>query len=154
MDFYLLGCVALLLLWTELHEGCGQTQCSLLEGLAFSLPGHMLVLYWEGLHIQLTKKPYGRDICLWSNCDSVQHDRNKVLLFPLKLIIKRVEFVAVNFIVFLQVVLFFSPSLFVLTWFLGGFSFCYLISRENILLVSLASYISSMFWHGGACGPF
>lgn len=146
--------MALLLLWTELHAGCGQMQCSLLEGLSFSLPGHMLVRYWEGLHIQLTEKPYRRDICLWRNCDSVQHDRNKVLLFPLKLIIKRVEFVAVNFIVFLQVVLFFSPSLFVLTWFLGGFSFCYLISRENILLFSLASYISSMFWHGGACGPF
>lgn len=45
----------------------------------------------------------------------MQHDRNKVLLFPLKLIIKRVEFVAVNFIVFLQVVLFFSlPCLFLL----------------------------------------
>lgn len=100
------------------------------------------------------KKSYGRDICFWRNCDSVQHDKNKVLLFPLKLIIKRVEFIAVNFIVFLQVVLFFFPSLFVLTWFLGGFSFCYLISRENILLFNLASCIRSMFWHGGACGPF
>lgn len=75
----------------------------------------MLVLYAAGFHIQLPKRSYGRDICLWRNGDSAHHDRNKVLLFPLKLIIKRVEFVALNFIVFLQVRLFFFPSLFVLT---------------------------------------
>jgi len=59
-------------------------------------------------------KSCSREISFWRNCDGVQHDRNKVLLFPPKLIIKRVELVAVNFIVFLQVVLFFFPSLFVL----------------------------------------
>lgn len=75
----------------------------------------MLVLCGEEFHIQLTKKCYGRHICFWRNCGSVPHDRNKVLLFPLKLIVKRVEFVALNFIVFLQAIQVFFPSLFVLT---------------------------------------
>lgn len=54
----------------------------------------------------------------------MQDDRNKMLLFPLKLIIKRVEFVAVNFIVFLQAVLVFSlPCLFLLGfWEDSGFA--------------------------------
>lgn len=74
-----------------------------------------VLLHREGFCSQLTKKSYRRNICLWRNHDSVQRDRNKVLLFPLKLIIKRVEFAAVNFIVFLQVVLVFSlPCLFLL----------------------------------------
>lgn len=75
----------------------------------------------------------------------MQHDGSEVLLFPLKPIVMRVEFLAVNFIV----VFFFSNksySFFSLPCsFLGGFSFCYLINRENILLFSLASYVRSMF---------
>lgn len=52
---------------------------------------------------------------MWRNGGSVQHNKNKVSLFPLRLIMRRVELVAVNFIVFLQVTLFFSlPCLFLL----------------------------------------
>lgn len=113
------------------------------EGTVLLLP--TLVLCSEGFCILLKKESGGRGICVWRNCDSVQHDKNKVLLLPLRLIMRRVELVAVDFIVFLQVILFFSlPCLFLLD-FLGGFSFCCLISRENILLFSLASCVRPMF---------
>lgn len=54
-------------------------------------------------------------IYVWRIGDSVQHNKNRVLLFALILIMRRVELVALNFIVFLQVILFFSlPCLFLL----------------------------------------
>lgn len=77
-------------------------------------PAHARALLRRVFHPS-NKKFRGRGICVWRNCDSVQQHKNKVLLFPLRLIIKRVELVAVNFIVFLQVILFFSlPCLFLL----------------------------------------
>lgn len=61
------------------------------------------------------KKSGGKGVCVRRNCDGVQHDKNKALLFPLRLIMRRVELVAVHFIVFLQVILLFSlPCLFLL----------------------------------------
>lgn len=79
-------------------------------------PAHTGALLRRVLHpSNKKKKSGGRGICVWRNGDSVQHDKNKALLFPLRLIMKRVELVAVNFIVFLQVILFFSlPCLFLL----------------------------------------
>lgn len=114
MDFYPTGCgsVAAERSWMTAVANSGgpfRRDC----------PSPCLATCWCSLEKDFAssqqKKSYGRDICFWRNCDSVQHDKNKVLLFPLKLIIKRVEFIAVNFIVFLQVVLFFSlPCLFLL----------------------------------------
>lgn len=60
------------------------------------------------------KKSGGKGLCVRRNCDGVQH-KNKALLLPLRLIMRRVELVAVDFIVFLQVILLFSlPCLFLL----------------------------------------
>lgn len=71
---------------------------------------------------------------MWRNCDSVQHNKKKVLLFPLRLIMKRVELVAVNFLLFFyKSYCFFSlPYLFLLDFW-----------EDSVFAVSLVGKISS-----------
>lgn len=104
MDFCPLVCA--------LNRAVPRSGCSLCR----DCPAHAGALLRRVL-CPYTKKIRGGGICVWRNGDSVQHKKKKVLLFPLRLILRRVELVAVNFIVFLQVILFFSlPCLFLIFW--------------------------------------